>query len=254
MKYGLQLYSVRDAAQEDYEATLRAVAEMGYSMIETAGFFGHSANDVAQMAKKYGLEICSTHTSPLDIFNNCEQTVEFHKELGCYDIIFPWGTLATKEELDDYIEKINRYLPMLKKEGFRLHYHNHSAEFLPNKDGLIPFEELKKRTDIFFQFDTFWVYNAGIDPIKLIEENKDRISIIHVKDGLVSELKDLENIHKGAQNRALGEGCAPVAEVRKKAIELGIKMVVEREGLQPTGLEEVKRCIDYLHTLDAEDK
>lgn len=43
MKYGLQLYSVRDAAEKDYEMTLREVAAMGYEYVEPAGFFGHSA-------------------------------------------------------------------------------------------------------------------------------------------------------------------------------------------------------------------
>ena len=37
----------------------------------------------------------------------------------------------------------------------------------------------------------------------------------------------------------------------QKAIEMGIRMVVESETLQPDGLSEVKRCIDYLKTLDA---
>jgi len=29
-----------------------------------------------------------------------------------------------------------------------------------------------------------------------------------------------------------------------------VLMVIESEGLEPTGPEEVKRCIDYLRTLD----
>ena len=32
----------------------------------------------------------------------------------------------------------------------------------------------------------------------------------------------------------------------KKAVNKGKKIVVESEGLDPTGLEEVKRCIDFL--------
>ena len=44
-----------------------------------------------------------------------------------------------------------------------------------------------------------------------------------------------------------------MAQVRKAAIELGLDMVVESEGLEPTGLEEVRRCIDYLKEQDAQD-
>ena len=35
MQYGLQLYSVRDLAKENFEQALKQVAEMGYTMVET---------------------------------------------------------------------------------------------------------------------------------------------------------------------------------------------------------------------------
>ena len=41
--YGIQLYSVRDTTPKDMEGTLRALSEMGYTSVEFAGFFGHSA-------------------------------------------------------------------------------------------------------------------------------------------------------------------------------------------------------------------
>ena len=41
-----------------------------------------------------------------------------------------------------------------------------------------------------------------------------------------------------------------MAAVRAKAIELGMRMVVESEGLDPTGIEEVTRCFKYLMTLE----
>ena len=254
MKYGLQLFSVRDAAEKDYEATLAKVAEMGYKMVEPAGFFDHSADEVAAMLKKYDLEVCSTHTPAHALFENFEETVAYHKAIGCYDIIIPWGAYETKPEMDAFIDKINHYLPLLKKEGIRLHYHNHSAELLPNKDGEKVWFELYERTDIMFQIDTFWIYNARLDPAEFIEKYRDRISHVHLKDGLLSpNTSDIKTLHTGAARRSLGSGTAPVEAVRKKAIELGFKMVVESEGLDPCGLDEVKRCIDYLHTLDAKD-
>ena len=55
MKYGLQLFSVRDVTEKDLEGALKAVAEMGYSFVEFAGFFGHSAEEVKGWLDKYGL-------------------------------------------------------------------------------------------------------------------------------------------------------------------------------------------------------
>ena len=40
MKYGLQMYSVRDLTEHDLRGALQQVAEMGYSFVEFAGFMG----------------------------------------------------------------------------------------------------------------------------------------------------------------------------------------------------------------------
>ena len=69
-----------------------------------------------------------------------------------------------------------------------------------------------------------------------------RLRCIHLKDGSPEG--------KGC---SLGQGAAPVKAVRKKAIELGVGIVVESEGLDPTGKEEVERCINFLKACDAED-
>ena len=45
-----------------------------------------------------------------------------------------------------------------------------------------------------------------------------------------------------------------ILDIRKKAIEMGVSMVIESEGLDPTGLEEVKRCIDFLKAVDESEK
>ena len=40
MEYGLQLYSVRDITQSGLEKAMQKVADLGYSFVEFAGFFG----------------------------------------------------------------------------------------------------------------------------------------------------------------------------------------------------------------------
>lgn len=99
-------------------------------------------------------------------------------------------------------------------------------------------EELEKRTDIFFELDTYWAFVAKLDPVKELERLAGRVKLIHLKDG-TAEGKGL----------SLGSGEAPVAAVRAKAVQMNLGIVVESEGCDPTGREEVKRCIDYLNTL-----
>ena len=249
MKYGLQLYSVRDITKDDFESALRQVAEMGYDMVESAGFFGHSAEEVKAMLDNYGLTLCSTHTGHDQVFNKFEETLDFHKKVGCKNIILPSVMFATKEAIDYSVACINRYQPIIEAEGMKLHYHNHSGEFLPNKDGLIAEDEFAKRTNVLFELDTFWVYNAGLDPLALMEQYRDRLEFIHLKDGISKADSEDGKVH----GRSVGSGTAPVIAVRKKAIEMGLNIVIESEGLNPTGPEEVKRCIDFLRKLDREE-
>lgn len=239
MNYGLQMYSVRDITEKDLAGALKKVAEIGYKTVEFAGFFGNSAEDVKAMLEENGLTVSGTHSSLEDLVKDFEGTVKYHKTIGNTNYILPSAPFQTKEELDDTIEKINKFQPMLAAEGITLGYHNHDLEFLPNKDGLIALEEMEKRTAINFQIDTFWAYFAGKDPIEVLTRLKDRINVIHLKDGLMNR-----------EGRSLGEGTAPVAAVRAKAIELGMHMVVESESLTPDGISEVTRCFEYLKTLE----
>ena len=250
MKYGLQLYSVRDSAQKDFDRTLCSVAQMGYSLVEPAGFFENRAQDVAAMLKNYGLTACSTHTGWGDLKQDFAGTVAYHHAIGCSDLIIPGVPLKTKDDVYAFVNWANETQPLLAKEGIRLHFHNHWKEFVPNLDGIIMQDVLAKETDLLFEIDTFWAYNAGKNPVEVLEQYKDRIRFIHLKDGFP---QDHSNPESHAIGKSLGSGLAPVEAVRKKAIELGFTMVVESEGLDPTGLEEVKRCIDHLKGLDSKD-
>ena len=234
-KYGIQLYSLRDVTEKNFEGALEAVSKMGYKMVESAGFFGRSAKEVRTLLDKYGLELCSTHTGIDLLEKDFDATLEYHIALGCTELIIPWAPFDTKEELDALIDKINAWLPKAKAAGINLHYHNHYAEFLPNKDGQIAEDELAKRTEILFEIDTYWAYVAGRNPLEVLEKFDSRIKFIHLKDGFAN--------HEG---KSLGQGTAPVLKVLKKAEQMGKRIVVESEGLNPTGIDEVGRCMEFL--------
>lgn len=238
MKYGIQMYSVRDLAEKDLEAALAAVAKLGYKQIEFAGFFGHSAQEITAMLEKYDLELVGTHSGWTDLRDNFDETVKFHKAIGNKRYIIPGADLSTKEKLDEFIDFANDVVPKLRAEGIELGFHNHSGEYIPTEEGIHIHHELEQRTEIFFEIDTYWAYVAGVDPLKELERLGSRVRMIHLKDGTPE-----------GNGLSLGSGSAPVAAVKAKAAELGLDIVVESEGCNPTGVEEVSRCMDYLKTL-----
>lgn len=239
MEYGIQMYSLRDMTEKDLDASLKTVADMGYKLIEFAGFFGHSAEEVVEMLKKYDLKLIATHSGWESLKNDFEETLKYHKILGNTKYIIPGANLSTSDRLNSFIDFVNEVQPKLKAEGIELGFHNHSAEFVPTAEGYIIHHELQNRTNLFFELDTYWTFVAKLDPVAELERLGDRVKLIHLKDGLAD-----------GHGLSLGSGEAPVAAVRAKAIEMGLDIVVESEGCDPTGKEEVQRCMDYLKSLD----
>ncbi len=239
MEYGLQLYSVRDMTATDFEGALRSVAALGYRFVEFAGFFGYGAEEVKRMLDTYGLSVSGTHTGWQELTaENIEATIAYHTVIGNKNIIIPGADLSTKEKLDDLINLINEAQPRLAQAGITLGYHNHAHEFIPTEYGAVIHKELEERTQVEFEIDTYWAYVAGQDPVAVLDRLGERIKVIHLKDGF-----------QDGRGMALGEGTAPVAAVRDYAIAHGLTMVVESETCQPTGIEEVGRCIRYLNGL-----
>lgn len=238
--YSIQLYSMRDLSSKDLPAAIKAAAEIGYSAIEFAGFFGYDADTVKKLLDENNIAVSGTHTGWQELTDeNIDATIAYHKTIGNKYIIVPGGDFSTKEKLDAFIELINKVSPKLKAEGITLGYHNHSHEFVPNTDGLYIFDELFNRTDVALELDTFWSYAAGRDSIELMEKIGDRLIFVHLKDG----------IKETRQGRTLGNGDAPVEKVIEKAIAMNVPMVVESETLKPDGYTEAKNCMEFLKKL-----
>ena len=235
MDYGIQLYSVRDLTEKDLEGALRQVSELGYRTVEFAGFFGHSAKDVKAMLDRYNLKVSGTHTGWQEVAEHFDETVEYHKIIGNKNIIVPGADLSDQKKLDAFVEMANEFQPKLAKEGISFGYHNHAHEFRPNEDGSMIHDQIVYRTNLDIEIDTYWAYVGMKNPLALMERLKDRLKVIHIKDG------DAEG-----NGKPLGMGTAPVAQVYKKAVEMGIPMVVESETLTPDGMTEARICIEYL--------
>lgn len=253
VEYGLQMYSLRDVTKEDLKGSLKQVADMGYKYVEFAGFFGHKAEDVKAWLDEYGLICSGTHTgADLIAEDKIDETIAYHKTIGCKNLIVPGMDWSTEEKLDENIALLNAAQKKLQEHGIALGYHNHSEEFFPTAYGKIVEDEIIKRTSVELEIDTFWAFNAGLDPVAYCESQKDRIRVIHLKDGIPTrpENRNIRHVHEGAAGRSVGEGEAPIKAVRAWAMKNQVLMVIESEDLSPTGPDEVRRCIDYLRTLE----
>ena len=179
--------------------------------------------------------LSGTHSSWEDLRDRFDSTVAFHKAIGNKNYIIPGADLSTPEKLDAFIISVNELIPRLAGEGITLGYHNHSREFLPTAYGYRIHDELAERTAVEFEIDTYWAFNAGEDPVALLEKYRGRERVLHLKDGF-----------PGGKGTALGEGEAPLRAVIAKAGELGLYCVVESETQNPDGPSEIARCAAWL--------
>ena len=233
MEYGLQLYSIRDITPVDMPSALRAVKDAGYACVEFAGFFGHPAADTARMLADTGLLASGTHTGLVELSQDYDGIVAYHKSIGCCDLIIPGHDFGTEEKIEAFIREVNSLLPKLRDDGITLSYHNHAHEF---SRGL--YSRILDSTGLNVELDTYWAYAAGMDPVALMERLRGRLRFIHLKDGLGD-----------GTGRPLGHGDAPVRAVWEKAVQMGIPMVVESETLTPDGITEARLCMQYLRDL-----
>ena len=79
---GVQLYTVRSAMAEDADATLTALAEMGYRNIELAGLYGMTPETMRAKLDAAGLSAVSSHNSLAEIRGDWPRTLESARTLG----------------------------------------------------------------------------------------------------------------------------------------------------------------------------
>ena len=184
----LQLYTMREQAAEDLAGTLARVAEIGYTAVEFAGFYGHAATDVRGMLDANGLRAVAAHVPITDFEGRFDGVVEDMKTLGCNWAIVPFlpPELRGADRLDELAEKFGAWGQQVADAGMRFAYHNHDFEFaekFPNGEPL--FHELIERTApgiVSFELDAYWVVRGGYDPVDVLTDHADRISLLHLKD------------------------------------------------------------------------
>jgi sugar phosphate isomerase/epimerase len=228
---GVQLYTLREMAARDFNATLKEVAGMGYTGVEFAGFQGHSAADVRKMLDDYKLKAFSAHI-PLQAFeSDIEAVIKDLQVVGA-----PWGVIpfVSPEDRSPAFftalgEKMNRFGSRFNEAGLKLGYHNHDFEFTMTTDeGHTIFDTLVDITDpalVSFELDLFWAAVGGYEPDGVMRQHPDRIKLVHLKDG-----KDLER----GKDLPFGEGALDWGAILSAAREIGVEYyITEQDNPNP---------------------
>ncbi len=263
----IQLYSVRDAMQADFEGTLKKVSELGYQGVEFAGLFGHSAAEVKDLCAKYNLTPISAHVPLVDLLKDTAATLAIYKEIGCEYVAIPYVTEERRPGAEKFAETLED-MKMIGEEcvklGLTLVYHNHDFEFVKvdGEIGLdviyntVPAELLKT------EIDTCWANVGGVDPAKYILKYTDRAPIVHLKDlsgvpngrlyALIGLDEDKEVEASTFELRPVGYGRQDMPNILDASVKAGAKWVVveqDNPSMGKTPLECAEMSRNYLKTL-----
>ena len=132
-KFGVQLYSFRDAMAEDALGTLKKIADLGIVEIESARsakglYYGLTPGEMKSACEDLGMKLTSGHVA-LD--DNFQDTMEQAAASG-QEYVICSSMPSDGQTLDNYkkvAEQFNTAGEDCKKLGLKFGYHNHEYEF-----------------------------------------------------------------------------------------------------------------------------
>jgi len=226
MSYSLQLYTVRNAIQEDLSGTIKKVAQLGFTQVEPYNFVA-TANELGAALRENGLTAPSGH-APL-LSQDQDQIFTAAKELGITTVIDPFipaDRWQSAEDVQATAAQLNEAAKKGAEYGVRVGYHNHQWELESIIEGRTALEYFADLLDpeVILEVDTYWVAVGGQDPVDILTKLGDRVKFIHIKDGpLTTDTK--------AQLPA-GKGKVAVLDViaAAKSLEAGVVEFDDYDG------------------------
>ncbi len=263
----VQVYSVRDNAAADFEATLKAIAEMGYQGVEFAGLYNHTPAEVKALCEKYDLVPISAHVALDEMLADPEGVIGAYAEIGVRYIAVPYIAENRRPESGNFeatIADIRKIAEVTKSKGIQLLYHNHDFEFV-KLDGEYALDVLYNKipADLLqTELDTCWVNVGGEDPAAYVRKYTGRAPVVHLKDFVMSgkkpsgmyELIGIKPEEKTADEEAfgfrpVGHGYQDMPAILAAALDAGAEWVVveqDRPANGQTPMESIKLSRDYL--------
>ncbi len=226
MSYSLQLYTLRNAIQEDLPGTIRRVAELGFTKVEPYNFVA-TATELGAALRENSVTAPSGH-APL-LSQDQDEIFAAAKELGIATVIEPFipaERWQSAEDVQATAAKLNEAAKKGAGYGIRVGYHNHQWELESTIEGRTALEYFADLLDpeLVLEVDTYWVAVGGQDPVDLLGKLGDRVKFIHIKDGpLTTDTK--------AQLPA-GKGKVAVLDViaAAKSMEVGVVEFDDYDG------------------------
>ena len=231
-KFGIQLWTVKEALAKDPLGVLKHLSNCGYKQIESfeganGMFWGMKNTEFKKQLGDMGLSMIASHC---DIKKDFERKAAEAGAIGMKYLICPH--IGAQKSIDDYkrfADQFNKCGEIAIKNGIRFAYHNHDYSFKAMAGGM-PQDVLMNATDanlVDFEMDIYWVVAAGADPITYLKKYPNRFKLCHVKD--------LTKTATGVESCILGKGTIDFKNILNVGAQNGLKFhIIEQEAYTGT--------------------
>jgi sugar phosphate isomerase/epimerase len=238
----LQLYSVREELEQNFEGVVEKVAQIGYPGVETTSLpRGITAQKAARIFRNLGLTVMSAHL-PLPLGKDRNQVLDTAEALGCTWIVSGalgmehYGSIESVESACDLLNEAN---DAAKEINLQFAVHNHWWEFEAVQERY-PFEIMLERLDpsISFELDLYWIQVAGHDPAQIMREIGKRAPLLHIKDGPATD--------SSAPMVAVGDGSVGYGDILGANSRNAKWLIVELDRCASDMMQAVERSFQYM--------
>jgi sugar phosphate isomerase/epimerase len=242
---GISLYTVRAEMEKDQYATLKYVAETGYSWVEAANyteglFYNQKPVDFRRRVEYHGLKLISSHMGATPA--NIDRAVSDCADAGVTYLVLPSLPPEWRKYPDGYKEAAHFFNvagEKCKKSGLKFCFHNHRNEFKRSR-GFIPFDLLVNETDrslVSFELDLCWITAGKQSATDYINKFPGRFELFHLKD-----------MSADKNDATLGEGVIDFRKIFDMSGKAGMRyFFVEQDNFRThTPFESIKISHDYI--------
>jgi len=241
MDISLQLYSIKEEAEENFAHALEMTEKAGYQGVEFAGYYGKTPGELEELLAKYHLKPVSTHAGMNRFCEHLDEEINYAKKLGYKMIVCPWSDCKTEAETVENARFLEACAQKAAAEGIVIGYHNHNHEFKRFGDRLIMDILLENMPSVQFEPDVFWIAHAGVDPVTYIKPlaAAGRICAIHAK----------ELAREGGKNVYIGEGKIDFAGIAALCPPSRYPYIVEQESYSTDHFDGISKSYRNLHKI-----
>jgi sugar phosphate isomerase/epimerase len=245
---GVQLWSVRNQLEADFDKTISEIAAIGFDHVEafglsTSGIFPGliTPNQYEHVVKSAGMRIASCHSSYFTP-EDAPTIIESAKRLETDWVIIAWLAEDMRNGYYEHAENMNKIGEQFKAAGIGFGYHNHEFEFFETEEGEIPLEIMIENTDpdlVKFQADLYWIKKAGVDPLGFVQKYPGRFCSYHVKDADMN-----------LDQTTVGDGIIDFESILKENSKTGVEFVFVEDERTDTPIENVKNGYNHVKNLN----